>query len=165
MSSEAQRDAIAKANAILEAVGLAPVPLSDAPTAIPPPSTLSMHGITSKQWKMTPSPARLFSAAEKAAKQHLINKQTTICAIADHDPQTIVEYPQAPTDCREIIAHRFRIDPKHIYHPKYNIQYSLGGSHGKDDNVLCGTLLTDSKGIPVYCEKFRAHCKPQPLWC
>lgn len=61
-----------------------------------------------------------------------------ISAIADHSVQTIVEYPQAPTDCNGIIAHRFRVDPKHMRHPKYNIQYSLGGSHGKDDNVLRG---------------------------
>ncbi|TFK35032.1 hypothetical protein BDQ12DRAFT_668879 [Crucibulum laeve] len=61
----------------------------------------------------------------------------------------IIEYPETSAT--------YNIDT--FYHPKFNIQYSLGGNQGGEEDVFCGKLLIDSSRISVPGSKLKISCK------
>jgi hypothetical protein len=170
MLSEAQRDALATANALLASVGLntvsSPVSLPPSPShassAAPMPTSASSppgpaSAVVQGSRYIAP-PARPFLNEEIAAHIHKINRQLTVDAFVDHPAGAIVEYPQTGPEETSVVAHRFLVDPNNFYHPKTNIQYSLGGTHGAELDVFCGHLLCDETGTSVACHKLKTKC-------
>jgi hypothetical protein len=159
MLTESQKEAIAKANAILETAGLEPSVRYTTHIPNPPASTTVDSGPSIIPfWRQRPSVSRPFSIEDQASRRHIINRQCIATAIAEQSINTIVEYPEVTAEPNGIIVHRFAIDPDNFYHPKYNIQYSLSGQHHSQPDVFCGSLLTDGHGKPVYCQRFTAKC-------
>jgi len=170
MLSEAQRNALATANALLASVGLNTVPLpvsllpspsralSAAPISTSASSPLGAASAVVQGSRYIAPPARPFSEEEIAAHLHRINRQLTVDAFVDHPVGAIVEYPQTGLQETSVVAHRFSVDPNNFYHPKTNIQYSLGGTHGAELDVFCGHLLCDETGTSVACHKLKTKC-------
>jgi hypothetical protein len=156
--SSAQQNALVQANALLKGAGL------DLVAAVPS-RTLSQPDPLVKDisyaWKYPydVQPSRPFSPAEILARVHEINRQRRVSALADHPTGAIVEYPETGCASDVTIAHRFAVDPLDFQHPKGNIQYSLGGTHGGVPDMLCGKLLCDLNGSPVLCNKLQTSCK------
>ncbi|KAF8811810.1 hypothetical protein BYT27DRAFT_7240198 [Phlegmacium glaucopus] len=105
-----------------------------------------------------PQVACPFTYKENLAGINLINRQTRISALVDHPMGSIVKYPQTGSCSSESIAHRFTIDPNNFIHPKANIQYSLGDSHGGISDVFCH-LLKDKDGNSVPTMNLKTQCK------
>ncbi|KAJ8475498.1 hypothetical protein ONZ45_g15590 [Pleurotus djamor] len=169
--SEAQRKALDDAQKILETVGLSATGLQVLDTATErsqPRLDMSSdgNGINLPQEHVSLMPqlgyqapmARLFSPAEKQDKKHHVNRQTKVTHIVDHPLEAVVEYPQTAGNSTDAIAHRYSVDGKPFVHPKGNIQYSLGDSHGGHDNVGCGLLL-DGTGKPFKCRQLKTSCR------
>lgn len=169
MYSDVQLAAIETAKALLLGAGLQPAAnLTSQPTNQPsspaspfkdteqaPPHLLHL--------RYQPPIARPFTKDELALNLHIINRQLRADAFVDHPLDAVVEYPESSSEKwpHHVIAHRFAVDPtkSRYYHPKSNVQYSMGGSHGAEDGVYCGTLLCDIDGKAVVCQKVKTSCK------
>ncbi|KAF8990580.1 hypothetical protein BDQ17DRAFT_1433679 [Cyathus striatus] len=81
--------------------------------------------------------------------------------VAIQSIDAIVEYLESNPATRMPTGYRFAINPglNDFYHPKTNLQYSLGGKRGGEPNVYCGTLLNDPEGKPVLCNKSKSSCR------
>ncbi|KII88254.1 hypothetical protein PLICRDRAFT_29844 [Plicaturopsis crispa FD-325 SS-3] len=102
-----------------------------------------------------PPAARAFKEDSDANR---VNRRTHVDALIDHPIGVVVEYPQTGSSSNETVAHRFAIDPLRVYHPKFNLQYSLGDKHGGRKNVLC-QLLLDKSGNAALCDNLKTTCK------
>lgn len=86
-----------------------------------PPFTLSQY---------KPPQARPFTSSEIENRAHKLTRETKASRIVQHPIDAIVEYPETGTSGEEIVFHHFAGDPTSDVHPKDNIQYSMGASHG-----------------------------------
>ncbi|KAF8157089.1 hypothetical protein B0H34DRAFT_798402 [Crassisporium funariophilum] len=156
--SVAQQQALAQANVLLQGAGLDPVAAVPARASLPPDP---LFRDTSNTWKYPYDvhPSRPFSSAEILAGANEINRQRRVSALVDHPIGAIVEYPETGWSSDVTIAHRFAVDPLDLQHPKSNIQYSLGGTHGGVPDMHCGRLLCDLNGNPVACNKLQTSCQ------
>lgn len=114
-----------------------------------------------RSYRYVPAAASPFSAEEMNQNIHIINRQTRIHALVDHPIEAIVEYPETGALPGQGVAHRFAVDPDNVYHPKLNVQYSLGDIKGGQANVFCGALLQSNKpgASRVSCRKETISCK------
>ncbi|KAF9003543.1 hypothetical protein BDQ17DRAFT_1425039 [Cyathus striatus] len=107
-------------------------------------------------------PATLFNSIDK--KYHLttnlkINRLLILDYLLNYPPGAVEEYLESALSPEGAVGHRFTIDPENFYHPKFNIQYSLGDRHGGVENVYCGELLHHAElGKPALCEKLYTTC-------
>lgn len=101
-------------------------------------------------------PAREFTAEERKNKENEITRQTIANRFADHPLGAVVEYLECGQHSKEIIFHRFRVDPNAspFINPRDNVQYSLGGStsNGGHPGRRCNWLTIDGKSAP-YAER------------
>ncbi|KAF8975638.1 hypothetical protein BDQ17DRAFT_1267859 [Cyathus striatus] len=88
-----------------------------------------------------------------------ITSQLKVERLIDHPLGTILEYPDTASSHYGNVAHRFTVNPHSKYHPRGNIQYSLGGIHGGEKNKFCGDLLLGADGKKVLCKKEKTSCK------
>lgn len=77
-----------------------------------------------------PLQARPFTASEIECGAHKLTRETKASRIVQHPVGAVVEYPEAGTSAEEIVFHHFAVDPEGQVHPKDNIQYSMGATHG-----------------------------------
>jgi len=165
--SMAWREALDRAQAILDEAGLSPRDLESMPAPSPTPSlpcastspslpSVPLPAILASRY--IPPPAYPFTDEEIGRDLHRINRHSVVHAIVHHPPGAIMEYPQTGSLDGESIAHIFTVDPTNFDHPKASFQYSLGDNHGGRSGVLCG-LLRDTSGKPIKCNKLRTSCK------
>lgn len=84
---------------------------------------------------------------------------TKAAARIEHPLGACVQYPQTGSTKNESIAHIFNVDPKNYdYAPQASFQYSLGGTHGRVDDVVCKLLYGRDKA-PVSCQKLTLSCR------
>ena len=163
--SAVQRDALHRAQAILEEAGLSPRDLESHPPTHSSPST-SVSPLDSPPCpailasRYTPQPARRFTNEEVQHSANHITHQLLAHAIIRHPPGAIVEYPQTGSRDGELVAHVFTIDPSNFDNPKLSFQYSLGNTHGAQSGIKC-QLLSDQSSNAVVCKKVRTCCKYQ----
>ncbi|KAJ7219839.1 hypothetical protein C8J57DRAFT_1095131 [Mycena rebaudengoi] len=118
--------------------------------SIPSPSVLGYR-------YQAPS-SRDFTLAEVAHGFNTITRQTSVHGIVEHPLHAIVEYPETGKSHGLAIAHKFAVDPACNFHPKLNIQYSLGDNHGGRPYVTCGPLLSGRDGKPASCNNLKIAC-------
>ncbi|KAJ7728102.1 hypothetical protein B0H16DRAFT_1331143 [Mycena metata] len=106
-----------------------------------------------------PPLSRHFTAEELRRGFDCINRQTYVHGLVEHPLGAIVEYPETGSAKGVGIAHRFSVDPAGFSHPKDNIQYSLGDSHGGEPYMHCGGLLTNFNGDQASCFHQKLTCK------
>lgn len=93
-----------------------------------------------------------------------LTAKSKVNGIVNHKWDAIIEFPLTGSQPGMAIAHYFPVNPGDYIHPKYNVQYSLGGSHGGHE-VLCHLLRNKETGEPVLCKQTRYNCmiSCQPL--
>ncbi|KAF8994773.1 hypothetical protein BDQ17DRAFT_1251365, partial [Cyathus striatus] len=87
-----------------------------------------------------------------------IHHKLTIEQLIDYPLGAIIEYPVTASTPDGAIGHRFAIDPHSKYHPKANVQNSLGDKHGGITNAYCGSILKDEKHKDVLCKQLKTSC-------
>ncbi|KAK7001956.1 hypothetical protein R3P38DRAFT_3326837 [Favolaschia claudopus] len=162
--TDAQRAAVAAAKKLLDEVGLTDnnsshdddfqdvyQRISSSVASQPSPAVLG--------YRYKAPPAREFTLAEVALGINSINRQTSVHRIVEHPLGAIVEYPETGASFGTAVAHVFAVDPTSEFHPKLNIQYSLGDNHGGRPYVKCGLILSGRDGEPVSCNNLKIACK------
>ncbi|KAF8184741.1 hypothetical protein BJ912DRAFT_852992, partial [Pholiota molesta] len=107
----------------------------------------------------TPPMARAFTSDEIAHGSNKVNLRTTVDAIIDHPLNMLVEYPETGREPEYSVGHRFAIDPQDFINPRFNIQFSLGDSHGGHSNVPCRLLIEKTTGKAAICKNTKYGCK------
>ncbi|KAJ7065891.1 hypothetical protein B0H15DRAFT_807690 [Mycena belliarum] len=162
--NDVQLAAIIAARRLLDDAGLVDIDSTDDPDfqrlsqtissvlpGSPSPAVLGYH------YKAPPS--RDFTLAEVALGLNSITRQTSVHGLVEHPRGAIIEYPESGSARGLAIAHKFAVDPASEFHPKLNIQYSLGDNHGGRPYVTCGTLLSGRDGMPASCNNLKIACK------
>lgn len=153
MHTETQRNAISRAQEVLRQAGLQFTDI------------LIDHSSTNNSslpfkpllHYVTPRPI-LFTQDELEDGKGRITVKSGINAIVDHPPGAIVEFPETGDSMDMAIGHRFRICPEKFIHPKDNIQYSLGGTHGSHSDVRCFYLHDKDTSEAVACKRTKYNC-------
>lgn len=155
--SDIQVAAVQEAKRLLDEVGLSETRSLQGIDTQYVARTISDHLPSAIQgYSCNPGPVRRYTPEECSQHVNQVNRQSCIQAIADHPPGAIVEYPE--TDAADNIGHRFLVLPEDFSHPKLNIQYSLGDTHGTRQNVKCRLLLDINTGAPVLCKNEKTSC-------
>ncbi|KAJ7493180.1 hypothetical protein B0H11DRAFT_2277283 [Mycena galericulata] len=162
--TDSQRAALLAARKLLDDVGLLNLDSSDdadfqqlsrtISSALPCPPSPVVLG-----YRYTAPSARDFTLDELARGLNCITRQTYVHGIVEHPVGAIVEYPETGKSCGLAVAHRFAVDPASDFHPKLNIQYSLGDNHGGRRSVNCGPILSGQDGKPASCNNLKIACK------
>ena len=176
MLSDVQLAAVEKAKALLLSAGLKsdfevqPTWTLQTPALLPSSLSTCTHDQPLSLSPATQAPSAIYSAYQAPAarpfteeelsmEMHIINRQLQANALVDHPLGAVVEYPES-NSATSVIAHRFAINPQQLsdHHPKSNVQYSMGGFHGAENDVYCGKLLCDNNDRAVYCQKVKTSC-------
>lgn len=102
-----------------------------------------------------------FTENERLDGLHRATRVGYVSALLDHPEGAVVEYPESGKSYGEAIAHRFAISaltPVDFIHPRANIQYSLGGSHGGHKDRECYLIRDPETGKPMKCMKHTYTC-------
>jgi len=167
--STVQREALDRAQAILDEAGLSPCDLESTSAPSPSPSlslpstpstplSVPLLAILGSQYIFLPT--RPFMDEEIGRCLNRVNRyhHSDVHSIIYHPPGAIVEYPQTGSVISGSIAHIFTVDPNNFDNPKTSFQYSLGDNHGGHSGVVCG-LLRDQFDKLVKCNKLTTSCK------
>lgn len=163
--SDTQAAAVLEARRVLASAGLNPdILLSSAETSelvTPSQSALSCSAALAQQSQYQAPPATPFSSEQVANRANFVNRQTTIAAIITHPLLAIVEFPESGESPDESIGHLFLVNPtpNKFFHPKLNIQYSLGGTHGIRNNVTCNYLRNEETKVLAKCTLEKITCE------
>lgn len=99
-----------------------------------------------------------FTVDERARRLDQVTRVGYATALLDHPEGAVLEYPESGKVSGESVAHRFTITPRSYIHPKENIQYSLGGIHGGNNDMKCYMLRDPVSGKPLQCSKIKYGC-------
>ncbi|KJA22511.1 hypothetical protein HYPSUDRAFT_651282 [Hypholoma sublateritium FD-334 SS-4] len=166
--SDSQAAAVLEARRVLENAGLNPyvlLPSDETSNLVTPPQSAPLcsasSSTTSQQSRYEAPPATQFSSEQVASRANFVNRQTTIVAIVTHPLSAIVEFPESGESPGASIGHLFLVDPSpdKFFHPKLNIQYSLGGTHGARNNVTCNYLRNEQTKILADCTLEKITCE------
>lgn len=164
--TDSQLSAVIAARKLLDDAGLLALDLHDTdPTVRELSRTISaaLPGLGSPHvlgYRYKPPAARVFTLDELALDLNRINRQLYVHRVVEHPVNAIVEFPETGSTQGICVAHKFSVDPNSEFHPKQNIQYSLGDGHGGHPNVYCGTILTGKIGTPALCNNLRTSYQP-----
>lgn len=161
--SDAQLLAVLEAQKLLDSVGLSVDSPCDDPRFIRVSETLlqsfpSLPSAPIQCSQYDPPAARIFTASEILSGANKVTRQSSAVSLIDHPLGAMVEYPQTGSAFSEGVAHRFVVDPNTFTHPKDNIQYSKGDTHGAHRNFKCH-LLRDASDEPVLCHQLKTSCE------
>ena len=107
----------------------------------------------------TPHAAREFTKKEIDDGLNRYSQRSYASRFVEHPCGSIVEYPETGSSEGEAVLHQFAVDVESAYHPKDNIQYSLGETQGSRDDVKIGRVLPSNEGTDTICKVIYTKCK------
>lgn len=103
--------------------------------------------------------AKMFSLDDFAKGRNSVNRTTHINGLVHHPHDAILEYPESGKEMGSSIGHLFAINVEKPFHPKLNIQYSCGDTHGQHKETSCQFLRNDISGEMVKCKQESISCE------
>ncbi|KIJ35226.1 hypothetical protein M422DRAFT_262607 [Sphaerobolus stellatus SS14] len=103
------------------------------------------------------SPVHYFTPKEISQGKNEVTSHTVAVGISTYPLNVVVEYLETSV---KGIAHQFQVNPEpdKFLHPKENLQYSLGGTHGMSNRVQCRMLPSNTGSGQVPCKVLRTQC-------
>ena len=83
----------------------------------------------------------VFTPEEISVGLNQVTQCLSVTALTQYSETSVIKYLESSQSVDDGIAHLFSVDLVHFIHPKFNLQYSLGGTHGMSKKVQCRMML------------------------